>query len=218
MGGTVFINGVDAQVVFQGKSNLPTDRYVNTFHFSGGARFTETELDGVAAALEDFYNGDHPSASGNRLRDFLSPVISTAVTIKLYHRGDPEPREPVEYSFDITVTGDPLPSEVALCLSYFGAGRNIVGQRGRIYLGPLDTSAVTTATGSSARPVPSLVDTLAAAGADLASSSEPGANWVVYSPTDGVVYTIDGGWVDNAFDTQRRRGAVPTARTTFDVS
>jgi hypothetical protein len=40
-------------------------------------------------------------------------------------------------------------------------------------------------------------------------------DWVVYSPTDDAYHEVANGWVDNAWDTQRRRGYKPTSRTTF---
>jgi len=42
-----------------------------------------------------------------------------------------------------------------------------------------------------------------------------GWDWVVYSPTNGNTVNVDNGWVDNAFDTQRRRGLAVTARTNW---
>jgi hypothetical protein len=35
---------------------------------------------------------------------------------------------------------------------------------------------------------------------------------------DNGYYPVTAGWVDNAFDTQRRRGKDPTARTLFDAA
>jgi len=66
--------------------------------------------------------------------------------------------------------------------------------------------------------------------ADAAAAMEDGTvvagglsvKWAVYSPTTDAVDTIDNafndvldGWVDNAFDTQRRRGPAATTRITW---
>lgn len=40
--------------------------------------------------------------------------------------------------------------------------------------------------------------------------------WRIWSPTNNNSVLIDNGWVDNAWDTQRRRGVEATARTIFD--
>ena len=41
--------------------------------------------------------------------------------------------------------------------------------------------------------------------------------WGLLSPTDGAIYAITAGYIDNAFDIQRRRGEDPSAKTTFTV-
>lgn len=65
-----------------------------------------------------------------------------------------------------------------------------------------------------------LVDTLVAATerlvttvGDVATSTFLG----VYSRVDGLIRPITSGWVDNEFDTQRRRQRDATARTEWDV-
>jgi hypothetical protein len=39
--------------------------------------------------------------------------------------------------------------------------------------------------------------------------------WAIYSPTANLHKTITDIWVDDAWDTQRRRGLAPTTRDTF---
>jgi hypothetical protein len=39
--------------------------------------------------------------------------------------------------------------------------------------------------------------------------------WSIYSPTDDLLHLIEGGWVDNGLDTQRRRGPKTNARVLF---
>jgi hypothetical protein len=43
--------------------------------------------------------------------------------------------------------------------------------------------------------------------------ADSAVKWVVYSPKLDAFAEVDNLWVDNAFDTQRRRGERPTART-----
>jgi hypothetical protein len=150
---------------------------------------------------------------------YSSLVRQSDHTWKLYDRADTPPRAPVAtgtWSFAGAPAGDSLPKEVALCLSFQGAplsGTPQSRRRGRIYMGPLRTSAL----GTDGRPVAGLITQLKDAGDNLLAASEAAASWiwVVYSPTSGLETTITNGWVDNEFDTQRRRGRVPTSRTTF---
>jgi hypothetical protein len=39
--------------------------------------------------------------------------------------------------------------------------------------------------------------------------------WMQVSTTFGIANPVTGGFVDNSFDTQRRRGSAPTARDTW---
>lgn len=87
-------------------------------------------------------------------------------------------------------------------------------RRGRIYIGPLKTT-----TSTNGRPNSTAITTLATAssalGIDLNAVAD--TTWCVWSPTSGTAVPITDGWVDNAFDTQRRRGWDPTSRTTYFV-
>jgi hypothetical protein len=63
-----------------------------------------------------------------------------------------------------------------------------------------------------------MADTLKGAAARLAAAG-PGADWIVYSELEqgrvGPEYgglSVTHGWVDNAFDVQRRRGVDPGLR------
>lgn len=123
-----------------------------------------------------------------------------------------------ESDFAFSPTGSaPLPAEVALVMSFQAArasGQNQARRRNRVYLGPLGGSAPS----SDGRPAPGFVTQVARAGSDLAAaaSSSVNWNWVVWSPTEQQDYQVDNGWVDNSWDTQRRRGLAPTSRTTFE--
>ena len=108
-----------------------------------------------------------------------------------------------------------LPSEVALCLS-FQAPR-IPGQiqnrrQGRVYIGPLNTGVA-----SAGRPSSTARSTLAAAagvlGVDIQTDTD--GFWAVWSAMNGTTAEVEEGWVDDAFDTQRRRGLQRTTKTTF---
>ncbi len=138
---------------------------------------------------------------------------------KLYDRSDPQPRYPVAegtWNFSTGISGNPAPAEVCVCLSFQGDRVSGVPQarhRGRCYIGPIDASLVD----SSGQFSSANRTTLANAGAALLAASNSAANWewAVWSTVNQDIVPVTSGWVDNEFDTQRRRGRVSTARTTF---
>jgi hypothetical protein len=103
-----------------------------------------------------------------------------------------------------------------VCLSFKAQPNppiNPARRRGRIYIGPLTTEVVTAAVTGDARPQALLLTTLTQAGKRLADRLE--FEWSVYSRSSGIVAPIAELWADNAFDTQRRRGAKATSRVTL---
>lgn len=210
---------IRAQATFQRIGNLAEDRYINTFYFNApdGAAAT---LDLCGQTVTEFYGA---VATGNTLKldTFLSGVIDRTAgvnKVKVYNMADPQPRQPRDYPFGaLTATTDPaLPDEVAVCLSFY-ASRNLPKRRGRIYFGPLNTDAANTTGSTNSRPNQTLITHLVnAAKALKVSSASRGIPWIVNTsdlfllPADRAVTHA---WVDDAFDTQRRRGVKTSART-----
>src|SRR5215213_6374801 len=123
---------IRAQVVFQGTSNLPTDRYVNTFHFQNPNPLAGTippgAHDEVHARLVDFYNTVRSTAT-IKVASFLSVLISRAADgaqIRQYNMADETPREPYVTTWTVgsADAGARLPPEVAICASFYNE-RNI---------------------------------------------------------------------------------------------
>lgn len=233
---------VRAQVALQPVNALPQDVTVNTFHFST-ADLLDATLDAIDDALVDFYTAIN-AHFGNAT--FLQSFFSTQVaqnghTVTMYDLGTPKPRVPLRtttWNLGVSPNGDPLPGEVAVCMSFQGekvAGQPQSRRRGRIYFGRLDKDSA-----SAGRPSATLMTCLAAAGRELVGRSDLAGNWswIVLSPAfDGMIKDVDGnivphptreaypetfavvhdGWVDNEFDTQRGRGLVSTARTLFTL-
>jgi hypothetical protein len=113
---------------------------------------------------------------------------------------------------------------MALCLSYkadYVGGFPQARQRGRIYLGGFATLLAA----GSASSFPAVSSTSRTAIATAATALKTGLFadgwvWVVLSPTNVALnaqntFTVTGGWIDNAADTQRRRGQKATARTSW---
>lgn len=116
-----------------------------------------------------------------------------------------------------------LPQEVALCSSIrgpfgFDSDPGASRQRGRVYIGPLAANAANTTAGV-ARPTDAFVDVLATATAQLAARLElAGGSLRIWSRADNGFHVVVGGWVDDEFDTQRRRGRKRTERVMWGAT
>ena len=188
------------------------DAAVNVWHFT----VPDTGAGTVAAlktALGAFYGA---------FVSHLSVALDLSkFRLKMYNMSDPEPREPFEDGL-FTVIGPTGTAggapELAICLSFQGdpaSGIPMRRRRGRVYLGPLAINV-----GGTSEDVPaSMVATAAAAGQSLLNSSNASAayEWIVLSQAGGGLSAVKvtNGWVDNAWDIQRRRGIPATVRTTF---
>lgn len=137
---------------------------------------------------------------------------------KSYNKADLKPRAPVVTGVaNLTPsTGLGLPTEVALCVSFQSLPTSGIRQsrrRGRIYLPFLLASL----NGTDSRPTTAFVNVVVAAADALVTTSKAATDyfWGVHSPTTGATTEVDNGWVDNEWDTQRRRGRPRTTRTIF---
>ena len=52
----------------------------------------------------------------------------------------------------------------------------------------------------------------------MATNPSLECTWVLWSRANNAMFNVVGGWVDNAFDTIRKRGNAPTARTTWGTA
>lgn len=196
--------------VAHGPSNLPEDRVINVLHFSDATTYgAHSAL--VANFVSNFYTAAY---AGDSVGSYLSPWVQRPAELRLYDMSTLKPRVPTIVPLNL-VTPLPsggLPEEAALCLSFHGATPPAVTarRRGRIYIGPLVTSAVIPANGTTpTRPASNFLSTVTGAATALLDSD---IGWSVLSKFAGYV-PIVGGYIDNALDTQRRRGPVTTART-----
>jgi hypothetical protein len=217
-----------AQVTIPLDDAVPENYIVNTLYFDGDDTLGVQPVEDYHAAVETLLTNFYQAIDGV----VLAPSVAANALVKIYDMRDPEERVP-EHEFTIALTpaaGIALPNEVALCLSFraeYESGVNPQRRRGRIYLGPVSSDTVTTVAGQS-RPLGS-VQTAVAAAADAMADGElinigdpERVRWSIYSPTTDATQDIGlafndviGGWVDNAYDTQRRRGPAPTSRATF---
>lgn len=218
-GGDWPVGMIRVQAIWQAMTGLPEDRFVNTFHFRSTTTVDAAVLEAAADRVREFYYGDHSGTSSTPLVQWMpaSSIDASKSELRVYDLVQPAPREPAIFGMDGTLgAGAPLPSEVAMCLSYYSQ-RNIPRQRGRIYLGPLLSNANFEAGDGQSRPHNSLRDSALAAGQWLGGSDT--LEWVVASQAgaDPVGRRITDVWCDNAWDTQRRRGVAATGRFSAEV-
>lgn len=217
-------------------TDLPRDVAVNTFHFQWGEG-DPTGPDAIPPALEAFYN--ETKATGASLASFISAYVkrdADACRMDLYGVPATPPIGPrvtgpplgsSSFTLEPSADTESLPFEVALCISEHS---NFVAvpkarQRGRQYIGPLAFGAINPNANDPSRPTDLLRETLVECGSDLMADTGLAAadiQWGVWSngsavapSTNSAFYPITGGWVDNEWDTQRRRGTEANVRTTF---
>lgn len=200
--------------VFQGSSGLAEDQIVNVTHWYRAAGAPVTDFDNVRDMLKDFYT---VAPTGNPIRTYMSGQLQLTAKVKAYDLSQPKPRAPVyesTYAISGFGGGSPLPNEVALCLSFEAkreSGELQARRRNRIYLGPFASGAM----GTTGRPSPVVLTDVLNAAKRLKDAQAASAtwDWMVYSPLNDEVLDIQHIWVDDAWDTQRRRGLSPSSRT-----
>jgi hypothetical protein len=214
------------QAVFQGggAAGFPEDRVVNTFHFRDAGRDQDALYEEECRLrVSTFFTAE---TTGSSIGGFLSPWLSRTATVQSYDMSlPPGSRVPTAETFTLPATGGfaGLPEEVALVATLKGDPPDTARRRGRLYLGPfnLNTLAFLGATATTpARPVVAGAQSLTQVIRDrcvaLATIAAGFPAWCIRStvPSENYV-TVTNGHVDNAWDTQRRRGPETTARTVW---
>lgn len=201
---------VRAQVIGQYYTLNPQDVFTNTWHFSTVSGLTTALGTEIVSKLAAFYNA---------IDVYLSPVLTTELQVKLFNLDDPEPRNPFEpgWGFPIVHAANStgLPEEIAACMSLHAALPHTARRRGRLYLGPLADTTLTKGADSTPAEVNPTFRTAVQGAANTMISSNASTPWVIYSQADGIARNVTGGWIDTAWDIQRRRGILPRGRTTF---
>lgn len=199
-----------AMAILKGKSGLPQDVYVNNFVFRSDV-VTGDNADRIAQNLEAFYGDVLPPAT-SALKTYLpAALLAPGFEVRVYDLGQEAPREPtiIQVPMDWSTSSSVMPQEVAITASYY-ADRNLPRSRGRIYLGPLIHGSGSMES-DGLRPADSVRANIAAACRWL-SANQNGMTWCLLSRVDAQAKPITNGWVDDAFDTQRRRGLPATTR------
>lgn len=225
--------------IFPSQSGLPADECMSTFHF---AAIGEVDVEPIGSfwvtQLQEFYDANTNFATASILGFASADLDSTAFRLEIapvvIATGDTAPQTLLPWTPTTPAnTGDALPSEVALCCTFrtlsplnpeLDPPVATASKRGRVYLGPFDADTADAAL-SYSRPSGPLIATVAEAAERLASHSNANGgdataaqgNFCTYSRARRVMIVVDAGWVDNEWDTQRRRGHDATNRLTWDV-
>lgn len=198
------------QCIFQ---RLDGDPVANVFTFRNDTPTGSPEA--AASALRDlmdtFYGDGAVTAGG--VGGYLSDRMF-ALRYVIYDLGDPAAGAmelpSLTYRTTGSTTGTCLPPDVALVISW-RTGRRGPRYRGRTFLGPLRTIQ-----NNSGQVNPPTRDQIIVHARKLIGAPATRAfHIVVLSRKYGTVEDVTGGDIDQEFDTQRRRGTVASARTTF---
>lgn len=206
---------IRALISHENVSGDPKDRSINVMHFrveTGSDVITEAAL--IATALGTMFKTAMDVWHSNQ-------TPTTGHTVKWYRLSDPKPRQSFLVSNLSAYAVGPastLPQEVCLCMSFkaaYQSGYRQASQRGRIYFGPYATNANVFA----GVPDVNVIDSAKSAGIGFlaASTAAGGWTWVIWSVKHDRSFDVVNGWVDNAWDTQRRRGRVAVTRNPFSV-
>lgn len=214
-------------------SGIPSDAVENTFSWIMPGALLLTDITEIHSALAEFYNttpvgGTNPVAGyiGETATRSASTMTTYAIPSTPGPLGPPVDISTFFLAAHVASTMD-LPSEVACALSFhgdyaglaeFGSGsRPRARVRGRIYLGPLvnvtTTSVQVDAVTGRVKPSLTMRNDITAAAARLRDRAA--SQWAVWSRKNNALYPVVNGWVDDAFDIQRRRGEKALSRTAF---
>lgn len=202
---------IRAQVVLPFKTGLPEDVATNTFHFESDTLDFAAAIAPIPGYLAAFYQAFATRLSGS--------IAKNLVHVNLYNMLTPAPRVPVTVVLGITGSDGTsgLPNEVSVCLSTRGALPNLPSRRGRVFIGPLLNSTAILSFENNVPRVNSAFRNdllLAAQNLGLALGAGGGTRrWVVYSPTNLTTIQVVHAWIDDDFDTQRRRQVRTLIRT-----
>jgi hypothetical protein len=220
-------NVVRAQVILPRVNGTPADAVSNTFHFQVDPGTTNDQAAGI---FDDFLIAFYNDAADNTvipIRQFLATSLdrtANACSIKFDSAsvlGDTPTI--VHWTLGDNNSGSyvDLPGEIAICLSLRADTWHSRHGRGRIFLGPCHARVLQVATGrGDPRVKDEIQQAIKASALKLADSllHPYGLHWVIPNYGLGTARPITSGFVDDAFDIQRRRGVKTQSRVSWAVA
>jgi hypothetical protein len=208
------------------------------FHFvNEDADPVTASMDEIVTRLSAFYNSTPAGATaGFSISDYIGiQVARTASNCRfVFYFSETiapvttpwgSPVRSTNWTIGAPVSATGYPGEVAAAISYHadltdvpessGDTRPAARKRGRIFLGPLTTAIGSNEGVNQDASITSSIRTNLGKSALALRDSNALTTWCVYSPTANTVYEVVGGYVDDAFDTQRRRGTKAEIRTVW---
>lgn len=187
---------------------VPRDRVVNTLHFANGSPdpINDTDYGDIASTVADAFHSFFTSIG-------TGSVPKRGYETRVYELDDTKPRVP-RATHTIAPTGaedsDSLgPRQVASVLSYYSGDSALAARkRGRLYLGPFAKSLLGSRVPTD---ITSQAHNLATA---FGSAGGDNVQWVTFSRVGGGHDTVAHWWMDDRWDTIRRRGLKPLSRVT----
>lgn len=225
---------------------MPEDRVQTTFNiaFLNEAAFVADVLE-IAVGVTNFWN-TVPAGGTNFVAHYVSEVVQRTAggaSILGYYTDDFSGATPLgsplmtaSFTLGNAGAGGQFPEEVAACISYNADLDDVPitepnptpppaiirpqqRRRGRMFIGPLASLSGTDGA-QSIRPSSTFMTDLGLAFSEMCEyiNANTDGTVSVWSKADGAMYPVVGGYVDNAWDTQRRRGLDATTRVAFTVA
>lgn len=231
----------EVQTILKSRTGFDRDSVVNTWSFVGPDAPTEAEFEQLGGNLVNFFIENHVPASG--VSHLLSAYISNEIVrpehvheCKVYRRpaappgpgtGLGSPVFTAVFGLENSADTGALPSQVSVGASFsasligfseiLGNTRPKAQRRGRLFIGPLDGIARTSGAHNEADVTANLQETLNSSMKKLAERPGPWG-WEVFSRKNWTGDLVAGGYVDNRFDTQRRRLEKATERLSWVIA
>jgi hypothetical protein len=208
-------------------SGEDADASRNVWHFttSTGTTISGGDAAVIGGKVGDFYNS---------IAALLSPAVSRAangcrVEVATVNQASAGPEDDTVSAlvgtvpfqlFGAAAAATPLPNETAACLSFAGAQDEVPEEsglirprsrrRGRVFLGPFNTSVIEAGTNGEPRMKATSIATILDAYEALSGDDDAGTTnfrHVVYSRAAASTRVVDEAWMDVEFDNVRRRSA-----------
>lgn len=204
------------QVYWQ--DTLPRDMISHSLHFATGNPdpIDSVDYQGVAdhltAAFKSYYTAVEGTAHGRAFRTKVYNLDDATSSAPGGVKRAPHAVSTNEVGIGVESDSTMAPRQVAAVLSFYSTD-NQPRHRGRVYLGPFAASAVAAdviPASISGTALAELVGQFGAVGSGLGLESD--IHWVTFSRSGAGHATVSHWWMDNRWDTVRKRLRKPTSR------